>query len=124
MTTPFLSAAQLAAIQDMAVPQFTTPAVVKRPTFESDELGDDAFDTTPATIGTVYGWLSSAPVPQAGLTGGDLAVVNTYRFGCPVGSDIRPRDLLVIGGLTYTVTDSNPDETWPVMLSCTLRLGR
>ena len=125
MTTPLLSAAQMAAIQAMALPQFTTPIVVKRPTIGSDELGDDAVDLDPETIGSgVKGWLSSAPVAEPSVDAADLTVANTYRLGVPVGTDIRPRDFVEIGGQTYRVTDTNPDETWPVMLSVTLRLGK
>lgn len=117
-----LSDSQLAALQNVAKPQFTTLATIKRPSPESDELGDDGAQKDPPTIGTVYGWLSSSPTAEPTLDGGALVTANTFRWGCPVGTDIRPRDRLVIGSATYVVTDTTADETWPVMLSCSLRL--
>jgi hypothetical protein len=118
--SPLVSAAEVASLRADYERGFTTLATIKRPDFGSDELGDDAVDTDPATIGTVYGWLSGGPTAEPTNDGG-IVTVNTHRFDTFVGTDIRPRDQLVIGGRSFTVTDTNTDETLPLSLSCTLR---
>lgn len=119
--SPLLSDSQLASLRAPIEEAFTTVATVTRSTISSDALGDDAVGP-PVTIGTVKGWLSSAPIAEPGIDTGALVTANTYRWDCPVGSDIRPRDVLVIGGLKYTVTDTTANETIALCLSCTLRL--
>jgi hypothetical protein len=116
-----LTASQLAAMRAPIEEAFTTEATIKRITVGSDVLGDDAVGD-PVTIGTVKGWLSSAPTSEPTLDSGSLATVNTFRFDVPVGTDIKPRDQLVIGGNTYVVSDTTADETIPLCLSCSLRL--
>jgi hypothetical protein len=118
-----ISPSQLSALQGLAAKQFATSFTVRRTTYGSDVLGDDATDPAPATIGTFKGWLHSAPTAEASLDGGAALVTsNTYQLGCAVGTDIRPRDFVTIGANTYVVTDTTADETWPVMLNVSLRL--
>jgi hypothetical protein len=116
-----LTPSQLAAVQSDLAKAFTTTATIKRSTIGSDELGDDATDPSPATIGTVKGWLSSSPNAEPTIDGG-IVTANTYRFDCPVGTDIQPRDTLVIGSNSYVVTDTTADETIPLALAVSLRL--
>lgn len=119
--SPLVSTSELAALQADFARGYTTLATIKRPVIGSDVLGDDAADTDPATVGTVYGWLASGPVPEAVMDGG-VVTVNTVRFDCPVGTDIRPRDWLAIGARTYIVSDTTSDETLPITLSVTMRI--
>lgn len=120
--SPLVSAAELAGLQADFARSFTTQATIKRPVTESDQLGDDDRSGTPTTVGTVMGALSSAPVAEQQLDGSSIVTANTYRWNCPVDTDIRPRDRLVIGDNTYTVSDTTKDESLPLCLSCTLRL--
>lgn len=117
-----VSDAELASLQADFARSFTTTATIKRPEFGSDELGDDAFDEDPATVGTVKGALSSSVAATAGLDGSAIVTTTTYRWNCPVDTDIRPRDRLVIGSNEYVVTDTTADESLPICLSVSLRL--
>ena len=119
--SPLLSDSQLAAMRAPLLSTFDTEATIKRITIGSDVLGDDAVGE-PDTIGTVKGWLSSSPTAEPTLDGGALVTANTYRYDVPVGTDIKPRDILVINGTPYVVTDTTADETIPLCLSCSLRL--
>jgi hypothetical protein len=115
-----LRPSQMRGIQKIANRGLNTTIVIERIDFESDELGDDA-ETEPVVIATVKGWIHSTPTPEATLDGG-IVTANTYRLNVPVGTDIRPRDYVEVGGTRYVVTDTTSDETWPAFLTCSLRL--
>lgn len=121
MTKPLISDSQMASLQKVAIGQFETTATIVRPPFDADETGDGQ-GGKPKTIGTVVGWLTSAPSAEGQIDSGSFVTANTYRWNCAVGTDIRPRDFLDIGSNRYVVTDSTADETWPTMLSVSLRL--
>lgn len=121
MTKPLISNAQLASLQKIAARQFDTEARLLRPSFDADETGDGQ-GGKPVFIETIVGWLTSAPSAEGQVDSGSFVTANTYRWNCAVGTDIRPRDFLDIGSNRYVVTDSTADETWPTMLSVSLRL--
>jgi hypothetical protein len=116
------------AIQKTAMLGMQTSVTIWRPTTDAGlDLTDDPYGssaTSPGTnIGTVMGWLHSTPTPMASIDSGQLITINTYRLWVPVGTNIRPRDRVVIGSNTYVVSDTSADETWPALLACSLRLA-
>ncbi len=70
---------------------------------------------------SITGWLYSEPQPVLTINAGETAMVNTYRWFCPVGSDVRSGDKMVIGGSEFTVSDTNTESTWLPLLRCSLR---
>jgi hypothetical protein len=119
---PLLKPNQLLNLQQQASRNFTTKATLRRQVYGSNDQGDDALDPSPAIIAEIVGWLTSTPTPEGTLDSGSFVTVNTYRFDCDVSTDVQPRDFLDIGDNRYVVTDTTADETWPTMLSCSLRL--
>jgi hypothetical protein len=121
---------QLEAIQKTAMLGMQTTVSIFRPTADSGlDLTDNPYGSAPGTpqditpMGGVLGWLYSTPTPVATIDAGQLITVNTYRLWVPVDTDIRPRDRVVIGANTYVVSDTTADQTWPALLSCSLRLA-
>lgn len=128
---PLLSASQMANIQKVALSGMQVPVVIKRPEFGSDDLGDDAFDEAPATVvqpssvlreGVLYGYLrQTGGDTTGGLDVGQITTSSTFELGIPIGTDVRARDIAVIGGKNYFVQDVLDDDTWPAMWNVTMR---
>ena len=128
MKLKLLSEQQMEGVRRIAEMAMTTPVTILRRSGETGlELTDDPYgssvsfsDITPA--GGCLGWLHSTPTPVATIDAGALITVNTYRLWVPHDVDIRPGDHVEISSNTYVVSDTTADETWPALLSCTLRL--
>jgi hypothetical protein len=128
MKLKLLSEQQMEGVRRIAEMAMTTPVQILRRGAETGlELTDDPYgsgltftDATPQ--GGCLGWLHSTPTPVATMDSGALITVNTYRLFVPHDVDIRAGDHAVIGSNTYVVSDTTADETWPALLSCTLRL--
>jgi len=127
-----LSDSQVAAIQKTGLLGMQTPVQILRGDPSTGlELTDDPYGSSPGTpeavtppMGvTVKGWLHSTPTPTQTVDHGREITINTYRLWVPVGTDILPRDRVVIGTQTYIVTDTTADSTWPAVLNCSLRLA-
>ena len=128
---PLLSSSQLGAIQRMAESGMQVEVTVKRPVFESDDLGDGAFDTDPEVVsqpasvlrdGKLMGYLrQTGGDTTGGFDSGSIVSTGLFDLGLPIGTDILTRDLVVIKGREYWVQDVMDDETWPAMLDITLR---
>jgi hypothetical protein len=123
-----LSEQQMEGIRRIAEMAMTTPVSILRRTGDIGlDLTDDPYgssvsfnDVTPQ--GGCLGWLHSTPTPVATTDAGALITVNTYRLYVPHDTDLRPGDHVVISTDTYVVSDTTADETWPALLSCSLRL--
>lgn len=115
-----LSAAELAAVQDVAMSGMQTDVTLSTRTTVST---DDGQQSTWTTGVTVKGWLHSTPTPVITVVSGVMATLNTYRLFLPVGTVVSPGDHAVIGSQTYIVSDTTNDETWPALLRCSLRLA-
>ena len=114
-----ISPVALARLQAEFARGMTTVALVERPVYVPDEVGDESL--TFESLGTVKGWLAESPVQTTTQDLGQLDTAMTDRFEVPFGSDIQPRDRLTINGHTYKVVDTTEDETIPLTLSCTVR---
>lgn len=123
-----LSEQQMEGVRRVAEMAFTTPVtIMRRSGAVGLELSEDPYgssvtfsDVTPQK--GCLGWLHSTPIPVAIMDAGALVSVNTYRLYVPHDTDLRPGDHVVISINTYVVADTTADETWPALLSCTLRL--
>lgn len=123
-----LTGRQMESVRRVAEMAMTTPVTIYRRSEETGlEVTDDPYggglsfaDVTPSE--GVLGWLHSSPTPTPQLDNGQLVTVNTYRLYLPHGVDIKPGDRVDIGSNTYVVSDTTSDETWPALLSCSLRL--
>jgi len=128
---PLLSNSQMAAIQQLAMSGMKTEVVIKRPVYGSDDDGDEAVDTSPATVtqpsnvlrnGTLFGYMrQTGGDTQGGVDAGSIVTTSTFELGLPVGTDVQARDIAVVHGREYKVQDVLDDETWPGMLDVTLR---
>jgi hypothetical protein len=123
-----LSEQQMEGIRRVAEMAFTTHVTILHRTGDSgldnsdDPYGSSVSFSEDTSQKSVYGWLHSTPTPVAQIDNGQLITVNTYRLFLQHDTDITPGDRVIIGSNTYVVSDTTADETWPALLSCTLRL--
>jgi hypothetical protein len=113
-----VSAQELGALRAVAESGMTTPASVYRRSVVTDANGQHS---TWALQGTILGWMFSEPTPVITLNAGEQALVNTYRWFCPVGTDIISGDKLLVGAAEFTVSDTNTESTYLPLLRCSLR---
>lgn len=115
-----ISDSELVALRGVAESGMTTTAYVYRRTKETTASGQQSiWPATPTS--TIKGWMFSEPTPVIGLNAGEMALVNTYRWFCPVGTDILSGDKLVVGGNEFMVSDTTGESTWLPLLRCSLR---
>jgi hypothetical protein len=120
MTSPLVSDTEINALRDVALSGMQTDVAIYARGTEQTENGQK--DVWTYSI-TVKGWFHSEPTPVITLVSGEMATVNTYRLFVPVGTAIAAGDHAVVGSQTYIVSDTTNDETWAVLLRCSLRLA-
>lgn len=119
-----LSDAQMAAIQKVGRSAMTMDcAIYKRQPYAHDNsnpFGDDII-TYAATAVTVKGWL--VPSSNVDFSMDVLQVIASGNFilRVPAGTDIEPRDKVVISGDTYYVSESTVEQSWPEWVTARLR---
>jgi hypothetical protein len=113
-----VSASELSALRGVAELGMTTPATIQR---RATVVDADGQHSEWQTASTITGWLFSEPQPVLTIDSGSTVMVNTYRWFCPVGTDIRSGDKIIIGGSDFTVSDTNAESTWLPLLRCSLR---
>ena len=113
-----ISDSELAGLREIAETGMATPATLRR---RQTVIDGDGRHSAWVDLGTINGWLYSVPTPLIIVNAGEQALVNTYRWFCPVGTDIRSGDKLIIGGSEYTVSDTTLESTWLPLLRCSLR---
>lgn len=113
-----VSASELGALRGVAESGMTTPAAVYRRKNVTDADGQHSGWVFQSNI---LGWLFSEPSPVITLNASEQVLVNTYRWFCPVGTDILSGDKLTIGAAEYTVSDTNTESTFLPLLRCSLR---
>lgn len=123
-----LSEQQMEGVRKVAEMALTTPVTILRRTGDTglddtdDPYGSSVSFTEMTSQTSVYGWLHSTPTPMQQIDNGMLVTFNTYRLFLPHDCNISPGDRVVIGSSEYVVSDTTANETWPAMLTCTLRL--
>lgn len=120
MAQPLLSAAEMGALREVAEMGMQTPVTIM---VRSTTSTDDGQESSWAVSGSAMGWLYSTPTPVITMVSGMMATVNTYRLFLPVGTAIAAGDHVVIGGQTFTVSDTTAESTWLPLLRCSLRLA-
>lgn len=115
---PLLTAAQLSAVQSVAIQGMVTPVTIKRRTSASNAYGEDV---SYSTVTTANGWFFSSPTALQGEDAGSLVTDNTYRLYLPVGTNILSGDEITVGSGIYIVTDTTSESTWPALLNVSLR---
>lgn len=94
------------------------------PLAPANVYGDDSIDfieTHDSHRHWVKGWLFSMPAQVQEVDSGAIITVNTYVLRVPNGTDIMPGDEVIIGGEEYTVSSTNEENTWQVLIDCNLR---
>lgn len=75
------------------------------------------------TVSTSIGWVRALPSDDYSIDGGGFRVGVTHRLFVPLDTDLRPHDQVVIASKTYQVIDTALENTWKVLLRCSLRKG-
>lgn len=116
-----LSDSQLAALSKIAEMGMKSSVTIKRRSTTQSVLEDNVDTWT--TVGTTIGWVRALPSDDFSIDGGGFRVGVTHRLFVPLDTDLRPHDQVVINGETFQVTDTALENTWKVLLRCSLRKG-
>ena len=120
MSEPLITDSELAGLRAVAEQGMQTSATIyRRSTVQTDDGQSSAY----TLLSTITGWLYSTPSPVLSLVSGEMALVNTYRWFCPVGTDIQSGDHLLVGSNTFVVSDTTSESTWLPLLRCSLRFA-
>lgn len=120
MADHLLSAAQLAAVQGVALTGMQTPITIQRRSTQDSVYGDGD-EVVYTTVATAKGWFHSSPTPMQEQDSGALVTANTYRLFLPVGTNVKIGDRVLVGAEQYVVSDTTAESTWKALLSCSLR---
>jgi len=113
-----ISDSQMAALRKTAeLGMIATVAIYYHTVIETEDGSEDAW----VLAGTTKGWLYNRPSGETGVHGGGMGHVEEYRLYLPVGTELDYNDRVVIGGHTYTVTDSTGESTWLPLLEATVK---
>lgn len=127
-----LTAAQLASIRDLGKLGMTVTVTIRRflglpniGSYDDDDYptGIEVNETASYEVtGTqVQGWLVSNMGRTFDEDGDRIVAVHDFTLRVPVGTVIDSRDLAVIAGATYTVMETNTEDTWPEWTECYLK---
>lgn len=117
---PLLSPRQMSAIQRYARAGMTDIVDISRPS-QSDSVYGDAEAIVYTFVGSTKAWFRSQPTPVATADVGVLVTINTYRLLVPTGTDIQPKDQVLVRSETYLVTDTTAESTYQPYLQASLR---
>lgn len=88
--------------------------VRRRGTVVDDGMGGG--EGTVATVATVACHLQQRDVAPESVAAGRIMARSTWEVYLPVGTDVRPRDVLRISGSDYELGDDDDDRTSGVVL--------
>lgn len=117
-----ITAEDMAGLMDMAEGFMQTSVDIYHAT-DATTGWDDSVKNAPALAPdlTVLGWVRSRP--NVDLDEDLAALINEEqtRLFVPVGTVLEKGDRVVIAGDAYNVIDTNAQNTWRVLLRCSLR---
>lgn len=115
MSTPLLSASQLANIQKVGERGLQTDVTIRNRSAAakdpSNPNGD--MDVGYGTAFSVKAWVAPFIDPNFVSEGGAIVSVGDFKLRVPVGTEIHTGDEVTIAGDVYSVVDSNFELTWP-----------
>jgi hypothetical protein len=139
MAQPFFSAAEVAALEQVALTGMQTDISISASTptdsggiSASNDYGDDVVTypvvTDPANPSNpliVKAWLWQQPTPVAVADTDQIVTVNTVRMYVPLGTPVKVGDTVHVvndpNAIDYVVADTNAEITWKAWLTCSLR---
>lgn len=87
---------------------------------DSNPFGDDDL-TTETHSTTVKGWLLSNMGREFDEDAERIVAVHDFTLRVPVGTAIDTRDTVVIDSVSYTVMETNTEDTWPEWTECYIK---
>jgi hypothetical protein len=119
-----LTDAQMAAIRSIGeMGMKVDVAITRKGDFaldDSNPFGDDDL-TTESYSTTVKGWMLSNMGREFDEDADRIVAIHDFTLRVPVGTAIDSRDTCVIEGSTYTVMETNHEDTWPEWTECYLK---
>ena len=119
-----LTDSQMASIRSLGEKGMTVDVTITRATTytadDSNPFGDDTLNYETTTT-TVKGWLLSNMGREFDEDGNRIVAVHDFTLRVPVGTAIDSKDTCVIAGASYTVMETNTEDTWPEWTICYLK---
>jgi hypothetical protein len=124
MTLPLLTDAQLAGIRSYGERGMTVDVTFTRmmpyAADPDNPFGDGDIAYEPTSF-TVKGWIINVMHRELEEDANRIVAIHDVTLRVPVGSDIETRDLATIGGVQYTVMETNNEDTWAEWTTCYLK---
>jgi hypothetical protein len=99
-----------------------TAQVVRTTTAANAEGGQTETTATVATVACrLAAQSSSSAIGAERSEGGRVVAVTLWTCYLPVGTDVRPADVLMVNGVRYEVTDSDGSKTDAAVIAVSLR---
>ena len=119
-----LSTSQMTAIRSLGEKGMTVDVTITRvgayATDDSNPFGDDEL-TEESGSTTVKGWLLSNMGRDFDEDSSRIVAIHDFTLRVPVGTVIDARDTATISGVSYTVMETNTEDTWPEWTVCYLK---
>jgi hypothetical protein len=116
---PLVSTSQMAALEGLVKRGMETSVDIY-PKVEVETPSDTEVQW-PTKSQTVKGWMRSEPANRFDIDVGVTEAQTPFRLLLPVGTAIFPGDHVIIAGETYSVADTNVENTIKTSLRCWLR---
>jgi hypothetical protein len=117
-----VSSSQMAFIRKMGNLGLLTDVELRPMVIATDQYGGDPHQTWPATGIIIKGWILQTNQPPIDDRNGVSTTYGSFRLQLPADSPpIAVGDQVCIGGLLYTVNNTNDNDTYRVFSSCLIK---
>jgi hypothetical protein len=120
--TQLVSDAQMAYLRRIGDLGLLTDVDIRVRTTSTDTYGGDPTASWPSTGTIVSGWVMQTNKPPIDDRDGVSTTYGVYRLNLPATvTNISVGDRVSIGGLLYTVNNTNTNDTYRVYTTCLIK---
>jgi hypothetical protein len=119
-----LDAEALAYIQQVAQEILTDDLKTEVTVLRRTRAAENAYGTSAETWTadqTYLGWLENMKSRDLAISGGQVANSEEFELRLPIDAIVSPGDRVLIGGVLFTVQNTNNEDTLPVFMEAIVR---
>lgn len=111
-----LSAAQLSAMRTQHEATFDQSCAIRRNTPVTDGMG--GWTPSWATVATVNCHVREEQKSTETVVGDSVRGLTYFTLWVPHGTDIRPKDQVIIGGYDYEIVEGDEGKSYSINVQC------
>jgi hypothetical protein len=116
---PLVTDEMYVALRGFAYQGLQTPVSILRREVVENPYGDDS--EVWAEESSTWGWIRQMNDPSIVAQNGVAQTTGVFRLELPVGTDVRPGDMVGVEGATYMVENTSVEDTVQVFLEVYIR---